>query len=122
MFVEGVKFGGVTSRLRIYCPSRDIISLSADSTAVSALARLALLPVVLTEPADGMFWPYPASVQLLPDASQLCHVPLLHFSVGTLLLYTLAMSNDCAAYSCVIIRSEERRVGKEGRSRWSPDH
>src|SRR5256886_4458093 len=26
------------------------------------------------------------------------------------------------AYGCVGVRSEERRVGKECRSRWSPDH
>ena len=30
--------------------------------------------------------------------------------------------SPCAALAATGARSEERRVGKEGRSRWSPDH
>src|SRR5258705_116950 len=33
-----------------------------------------------------------------------------------------APANGATVYGTVTVRSEERRVGKEGRSRWSPDH
>src|ERR1035438_3599849 len=36
--------------------------------------------------------------------------------------YTLTASNDFGSTTASVTRSEERRVGKEGRSRWSPYH
>ena len=32
------------------------------------------------------------------------------------------MARDAISLKCVLLRSEERRVGKECRSRWSPYH
>ena len=48
----------------------------------------------------------------------------LHMTVQTaVLIETLVeLGADVRWVSCNIFRSEERRVGKEGRSRWSPYH
>ena len=35
---------------------------------------------------------------------------------------TSATKNGCDKNLCIFLRSEERRVGKECRSRWSPYH
>src|SRR5258708_12708289 len=41
----------------------------------------------------------------------------------TILLLTYALRNaDCHSKNLALLRSEERRVGKECRSRWSPYH
>src|SRR3712207_8510511 len=34
----------------------------------------------------------------------------------------LARARRCGSTDVIALRSEERRVGEEGRSRWSPDH
>src|SRR5439155_8533521 len=52
------------------------------------------------------------------------------FLLNALPIYTLSLHADCYQYFCVPeygtangrLRSEERRVGKECRSRWSRDH
>ena len=43
-------------------------------------------------------------------------------TVGTVLLYTSSTADPIAVTSARDDRSEERRVGKECRSRWSPYH
>ena len=58
---------------------------------------------------------------------------LVFFCTGLLLLYLFVMAiashfkhitypKAQKEYGCAILRSEERRVGKECRSRWSPYH
>ena len=43
-------------------------------------------------------------------------------SVGSILMQNPSLMNEFLSALCNRIRSEERRVGKECRSRWSPYH
>ena len=47
---------------------------------------------------------------------------ILDILFATLLLVVLALPIALIALTILITRSEERRVGKECRSRWSPYH
>ena len=51
------------------------------------------------------------------------HSSMNYSPVKNEMLYVLnAMNRDENRYVCSLLRSEERRVGKECRSRWSPYH
>ena len=53
---------------------------------------------------------------ILPDGT-MCHI--IQLSYNGISLY---VSDYGATFQSMFVRSEERRVGKECRSRWSPYH
>src|SRR5256885_1130754 len=61
----------------------------------------------------------PTLIEVLPAlAVKLCPLPSLKVAPTGMALTT----SDCSELLSPVRRSEERRVGKEGRSRWSPYH
>ena len=60
--------------------------------------------------------PYYALANYIPEGSQYTHNPLAELESGD------KKPINCAGPPIILPRSEERRVGKECRSRWSPYH
>src|SRR5256885_16293274 len=80
----------------------------------AALTAILLVPLVISAPAN---WGALTSAQPAPSYTYQGTVRAVNVRAGTLELITgVGMSLR------VVRRSEERRVGKEGRSRWSPYH
>src|ERR1041385_6410739 len=67
---------------------------------------------------DGSAFDLPIAVGLLAAGEQIPD----HGIAGTVFVGELGLEGDLRPVRGVLSRSEERRVGKEGRSRWSPYH
>src|SRR5256886_15399162 len=66
--------------------------------------------------------PAPLKVMSIVKCPQCSFKQIKNFSVGDFVFKKLGMCTQCGVASLSITRSEERRVGKECRSRWSPYH
>ena len=87
-------------------------------------------PTVSTRPSDGRrtflkgtaagaaAMTFPAIVRSASDRKIVCRDPGGPFTPG----FAAAYYDDFKKVSGITARSEERRVGKECRSRWSPYH
>ena len=97
------------------------------------LAAAVLLLVFAAAKLAGLYWwqqQQPAAESLACDVGRGCTLPngaMLHFTpaAGLKTPFDIALPDNRAEKAVSIsftTRSEERRVGKECRSRWSPYH
>src|SRR5260370_42626964 len=93
-------------------------NVSAASTVAYTWTDDTTPPTITSVPTSGLaLGCNPAAASLPTDASVQGQVTATDNCAGT---PVITVSHSDAPAGCV--RSEERRVGKEGRSRWWPDH
>src|SRR5689334_20959010 len=101
-----------------------LIDAANDDETLLALIGDAGLATVVTTHRHGDHWQALQDVVEATGARSLAHaddaaeIPVV---TGTLAEGDTVTVGDCALEVIHLVRSEERRVGKECRSRWSPD-
>ena len=98
---------------------------SAATTGLSTISPALLFPVVwvyISIPISRLSTIYISRASPTSSSPAKCTTtPGLYFNIKIFTIVSLCKLQVCAMY-CELYRSEERRVGKECRSRWSPYH
>src|SRR2546425_13288072 len=91
-----------------------LVPVPLDTMTVALPLLPSLVAVIVADPA--------ATPVTTPLALTVAIAPLLVAHVTARPLRGFPLASLGVAVSCTVCRSEERRVGKECRSRWSPYH
>src|SRR3954466_16434661 len=100
--------------------SRLLPSCSSAASAASRASRS--LSCLAYRPASSFFQAEDGIRDYRVTGVQTCVLPIFGAGAQYGILLPFSREHEIEADAMGLMRSEERRVGKECRSRWSPDH